>query len=73
MKNNKYIIRSGNKRGRGQYLTCSPPGVISAGMYHYTRRKRRAVVFNSVDAACLAASKCWHIDTYRVVKLITRQ
>jgi len=66
----KYVVRQGKKKGRGAYFTWSPcPGDPAAMICHYTRRKGRAWKFDTKELAENTAAMCFHITSFRVVKL----
>ncbi len=68
-----YIVREGERRGKGAYLAYVPVGVIVVGMWYYTRRQGRAYKFKSEAKAMEAAAKCEHITSYRAVRLTEKK
>ncbi len=64
-----YIVRSGKKRGRGQYLTYVSGCWILDGMWYYTPKQRKARKFQFVAEARRYAGLCAHVGSFRVVKL----
>jgi len=61
-----YIVREGERRGRGSYLTKAD--YLGFDLWFYTKKQRRARRFASLDEAKSAAASVEHVTVYRVVK-----